>query len=149
MILKVINIMKADYNIIYIAYWIRGVILDRDINASYLLVFSLLLFIIAELMLFVVFFWCYYHNSTVYAVMNSPKAILLTLLSFYNSSLNNIVFSLTTEIYTLTLTLSDELVYFVVNIHGLHILLGSYLTARIYWLFIDFLWLYITYLFYL
>ena len=68
--------MKVDYNIIYTAYWVRGVILDRDINASYLLVFSLLLFIIAEFMLFVVFFWCYYHNANIYTVMNSSKAIL-------------------------------------------------------------------------
>jgi hypothetical protein len=140
--------MKVDYNIIYTAYWVRGIILDRDINAAYPLVFSLLLFIVAELMLFVAFFWCYYHNITVYTVMNSSKAILLTLLSFYNNSLHNIIFSLTTEIYSLTLTLSDELVYYVVNVHGLHILLGSYLTVRIYWYFIDILWTYITYLFY-
>lgn len=148
LVLKVIQIMKFDYNIIYITHWIRGVILDRDINASYPLIFSLLLFILGEFMLFVVFFWCYYHNITVYTVMNSPKAILLTILSFYNNSFHNIIFSLTTEIYTLTLTLSDELVYYIVNLHGLHILLGSYLTTRIYWYFIDILWVYISYLFY-
>ena len=137
-----------DYNIIYVTYWIRGIILDRDINASYLLVFSLLLFIVAEIMLFVALFWSYYHNASIYTIMNSSKAILLTLLSFYNNSFHNIIFSLTTEIYSLTLTLSDELVYYVVNIHGLHILLGSYLTVRIYWYFIDILWTYISYLFY-
>jgi hypothetical protein len=99
-------------------------------------------------MLFVCLFWCYYHNANVYTVMNSSKAILLTLLSFYNNSFHNIIFSLTTEIYSLTLTLTDELVYYVVNVHGLHILLGSYLTVRIYWYFIDILWTYISYLFY-
>jgi len=140
--------MARDYNILYLAYWIRGIIIERDINAAYPLVFSLLLFIVAEFMLFVCLFWSYYHNATVYSVMNSSKAILLTLLSFYNNSLHNIIFSLTTEIYSLTLTLSDELVYYVVNLHGLHILLGSYLTVRIYWYFIDILWTYISYLFY-
>ena len=110
--------------------------------------FSLLLFILAEFMLFVALFWTYYHNITIYTVMNSSKAILLTLLSFYNNSFHNIIFSLTTEIYSLTLSLSDELVYYVVNLHGLHILLGSYLTARVYWLMLDILWVYISYLFY-
>ena len=38
--------MKVDYNIISTAHWIRGVILDRDINAAYPLVFNLLLFIV-------------------------------------------------------------------------------------------------------
>lgn len=99
-------------------------------------------------MLFVALFWTYYHNITIYTVMNSSKAILLTLLSFYNNSFHNIIFSLTTEIYSLTLSLSDELVYYIVNLHGLHIILGSYLTARVYWLMLDILWVYISYLFY-
>jgi hypothetical protein len=38
--------MKVDYNIISTAHWIRGVILDRDINAAYPLVFNFLLFIV-------------------------------------------------------------------------------------------------------
>jgi len=37
--------MKVDYNIIYTIYWTRGVILNRDINAAYPLVFNFLLFI--------------------------------------------------------------------------------------------------------
>ena len=41
------------------------------------------------------------------------------------------------EIYNTNLYLTHELVYYVINLHGLHIFMGSLLWVKIYWYFVD------------
>lgn len=140
--------MQVEYSIESILYWVRCILIEEDISNGYGTVYSILVYVVSELLVFTGGFSYSHIVQPTSLLEQTLSSVGLGISSASQCALGNGTVMLCLDTDTLVTTSQGEILYTMVNVHGMHMCLGSTLWNKGYWVFVDGLWYYILHSYY-